>query len=146
MKLILAEQEWVEVMTAAKAVPVFLSNHLLIHPAEVHQKQDLENAVVPVEVKSLDRVAVVPAVHHKEEKDHIKGVTLRDVRAVVHHQATHLHQIPVIVAVVLVQVGQVQAGPALAVPVLVQEMAAEGADKNEITQTNNQRGEHGKRI
>lgn len=128
-------------MTASKAVPVFLNNHLLIHPAEVHQKQDLENAVVPVEMKSPDRVVVVPAVLRKEEKDHIKAATLQDVRAVVHHQATHHHQIPVIVAAVLVQ-----AGPALAVPVLVQEMAAEGADKNEITQTNNQRGEHGKRI
>src|SRR3989339_452126 len=106
-------------MMVAKADPVFLNNRLLIHPVE-----------------SL----------HKEEKDLIKAVTLQDVRAVVHHQATHPHQIPVIVAAVLVQVGQVQAGPALAVPVLVQEMAAEGADKNEITQTNNQRGEHGKRI
>jgi len=130
----------------AKADPVFLNNRLLIHPVESLQKQDLENAVVPVEVKSPDLVEVVPAVHHKEEKDLIKAVTLQDVRAVVHHQATHPHQIPVIVAAVLVQVGQVQAGPALAVPVLVQEMAAEGADKNEITQTNNQRGEHGKRI
>lgn len=132
-------------MTAAKAVRGFLSKHHLIHQVEVHQKQEPENATVLEEVKSLGLAVVVPAVLHKEEKDLIKAVMPQDVKAAVHHLVTHRHQIPVAAAAVLVQVAQVQAGPALAAPVLAQEMAAEGVDNNEIIQSNNQRGEHGKR-
>ena len=93
-------------------------------------KQELESVVVPEEVKSLDRAAVVPAVLLKEGKDHIKEAHHQDVKAVVHHQAILHHQVPEAAAVVpAVQAlaVPVQVDQVLAVP--VQEIAAEGADK-----------------
>lgn len=115
-------------------VPGFLKNHqvVLTHPEEVQVKQELESAVIPVEVKSLNQAAEVRAVLHKEGKDHIKEAHHQDVKAAVHHQVILHHQIPVAAAVVpavqaLAVPAQVDQVPA--VPVRALEIAAEGADK-----------------